>query len=456
MLLEFSAAWCGPCQSMTPIVRRLESAGFPVRKIDVDRDPDTAMRFRVTGLPTFVMFAGGQEVDRVVGAASFDRLRQMFEHSGAQAGDPGAARGQSPDAALSGQSSPDTGGSVVPHSGSADSGQHGDDANSGDVRFTSRHAMAATVRIKVDDPSGQAYGTGTVIDTHGLEALVVTCGHIFRDSGGKGPISVEAFDGSPPRKGHLISYDLQRDIGLVSFEPVRPIAPVSVAAEGSQIVRGNTVLSIGCDHGREPSVQRSRITAVDKYSGHPNIEVAGQPVEGRSGGGLFTANGMLIGICNFADPADNEGIYASLATIHWELDRIGQRRIYQPQQPTQDSLIAQGGLQSAASSREMTSMAVPAMPVQMPQQVAVMPAGEARSGAVSSGDLEVICIVRSRSNPRANSQVFVLDQPSAALMNQLSQMAPSTPASLVSAEARVRAAGPSELEPVIRAQSADR
>jgi hypothetical protein len=165
---------------------------------------------------------------------------------------------------------------------------------------------------------------------------------------------------------------------------------------------------------------------------------------------------MLIGICNFADPADNEGIYASLATIHWELDRIGQRRIYQPQQPTQDSLIAQGGLQSAASSREMTSMAVPAMPVQMPQQVAVMPAGEARSGAVSSGDLEVICIVRSRSNPRANSQVFVLDQPSAALMNQLSQMAPSTPASLVSAEARVRAAGPSELEPVIRAQSADR
>ena len=96
-------------------------------------------------------------------------------------------------------------------------------------------------------------------------------------------------------------------------------------------------VAIGCDHGAPPTVRRSNISAIDKYVGAPNIEVAGQPVDGRSGGGLFTAAGKLIGVCNAADPQDNEGLYAGLETVHWQLDQIGQARIYQRDEQSQPS-----------------------------------------------------------------------------------------------------------------------
>ena len=56
------------------------------------------------------------------------------------------------------------------------------------------------------------------------------------------------------------------------------------------------VFTIGCDKGADASVRSSQITAVNKYRGKPNFCAAGAPVDGRSGGGLFTADGLLIGI----------------------------------------------------------------------------------------------------------------------------------------------------------------
>ncbi len=81
---------------------------------------------------------------------------------------------------------------------------------------------------------------------------------------------------------------------------------------------GDAVISIGCNNGAEPTVHSSRVTSLDKFLGPPNIQVAGQPVQGRSGGGLFTADGHVIGICNAADPADDEGLYAAMPSL-WAL-----------------------------------------------------------------------------------------------------------------------------------------
>ena len=82
------------------------------------------------------------------------------------------------------------------------------------------------MRLRVDDPTGHSYGTGTIIDARSGEALVITCGHLFRDSKGKGPITVELFAATPEGvrvvgqvAGQVVDYNLDRDIGLVSIRP---------------------------------------------------------------------------------------------------------------------------------------------------------------------------------------------------------------------------------------------
>ena len=97
--------------------------------------------------------------------------------------------------------------------------------------------------------------------------------------------------------------------------------------------RGDAVTSVGCNHGDEPSVQHSQVirvvsvvpptrTATARRTRSWNLlEVAAEPVEGRSGGGLFSADGMVIGVCNAAEPTGHEGLYATLESIRAALDQ---------------------------------------------------------------------------------------------------------------------------------------
>jgi hypothetical protein len=310
-----------------------------------------------------------------------------------------------------------------------------------------------------------------LIDQHGAEALIITCGHIFRTSAGKGRIRVDLFGGPATRtvEGQLISYDLERDIGLVSITPGVAIQPVRVAPAGHRLDRGAGVFSVGCDKGGEPRVQDSRITAIDKYLGPPNIETSGQPVDGRSGGGLYSGDGYLIGVCNAADPADNEGIFASLPTIHWELDRVGQRRIYEAETPP-PMLAANAAPRTIVeppitrSDDRSPAARVPDLALQLAgANGTVIPALSA-----AEEDTEVICIVRSGSGSQRNEQLFVLDRPSRDLLDRLAHESRSQEAlsqvALQTSRGRPepnRAAPPRGVETndrgeVVRAQSADR
>ena len=116
-------------------------------------------------------------------------------------------------------------------------------------------------------------------------------------------------------------------------------------------------MTVGCNGGADPTLHHSRITAVDKYLGPANVQVAGQPVQGRSGGGLFGIDGTLIGVCNAADPADNEGLFAALPSIHEQLEEAGLAFVYRNVYPS-------GGLTDLAGAGG--SAHVPAMPAEMP------------------------------------------------------------------------------------------
>ncbi len=79
VLVDFWAPWCGPCQMVAPALEELaeEYAGrLVVAKVNTDRDDLSALRYGVRGIPTMVLFRGGREVDRVVGALPKPVLRQ--------------------------------------------------------------------------------------------------------------------------------------------------------------------------------------------------------------------------------------------------------------------------------------------------------------------------------------------------------------------------------------------
>ena len=64
--LYFSAAWCGPCKTLSPIMNKV-SAQISVEKIDVDLDYETAQKYGVRNIPTVVLVDGVTEVKRFIG-----------------------------------------------------------------------------------------------------------------------------------------------------------------------------------------------------------------------------------------------------------------------------------------------------------------------------------------------------------------------------------------------------
>ena len=81
VLIDFWAAWCGPCRMMSPIVDKFaeENDDVKVGKINVDEEPELAMQFRVMSIPTIKLFSGGEDKKTSIGVISDDELKAFVK-----------------------------------------------------------------------------------------------------------------------------------------------------------------------------------------------------------------------------------------------------------------------------------------------------------------------------------------------------------------------------------------
>jgi thioredoxin 1 len=84
VLIDFWAEWCVPCHMVSPVVEEIareHAQDVTVGKLNVDDNPETARRFGVLSIPTLILFAGGEERARVVGARGKEAiLREIQPH----------------------------------------------------------------------------------------------------------------------------------------------------------------------------------------------------------------------------------------------------------------------------------------------------------------------------------------------------------------------------------------
>lgn len=82
VLVDFWAEWCGPCRMVAPVVEQIaieQKDKLRVAKLNVDENPRTPMEYRIRGIPTLIVFKGGQPVERIVGALPKPMLMQRLE-----------------------------------------------------------------------------------------------------------------------------------------------------------------------------------------------------------------------------------------------------------------------------------------------------------------------------------------------------------------------------------------
>ncbi len=166
------------------------------------------------------------------------------------------------------------------------------------------------------------------------------------------PPGNQAGQGPLPRsrsKGKAVDYDFTRDVGLIRIRP----GPAAARLPGRAGTLGAPVAHEG-PHGRllgrarrdglahQSSSGRGSRTFLSGNPTYEAIECDVAPKQGRSGGGLFTTDGYIAGVCNFAEPQGNHGLYATPRSIYSLLDRNNLMALYAPVSRGSGTLVADG------------------------------------------------------------------------------------------------------------------
>jgi thiol-disulfide isomerase/thioredoxin len=351
VLLDFQAAWCNPCQQMRPEVEKLVERGYPVRKIDIDREPQLSDRYRVTAVPTFlVVDAQGKELARTKGVLPAAKLAAFYNEAKLK------AASSSPVEEAQDRTSLDE---------SSNEGEESLGPN-----FVNPDPWKTVVRIKMHlSDSEWGFGSGTIIYSSAEESIILTCAHIFRIKGARQPapkdfrvpISIDLFSGQFVRRqpsamlacsekdipGEAIDYDFTNDVGLIRIRPGRKLPASRVVPASWQPKKGMPMTTVGCSHGQDATAWSTTIleprvgmSNTQTKQGFATIKCAHQPKEGRSGGGLYTSDGYVAGVCDFADPNEHVGLYAVPEAIHRLLDKNQLMALYKAPSGNGDVMLA--------------------------------------------------------------------------------------------------------------------
>ena len=82
VLVDFWAQWCGPCLAIAPVIEELAEEfkdQVVIGKLDVDKNPQSATNYRVSSIPTMLLFKNGEAVDKQIGAAPKPVLQQKLQ-----------------------------------------------------------------------------------------------------------------------------------------------------------------------------------------------------------------------------------------------------------------------------------------------------------------------------------------------------------------------------------------
>jgi hypothetical protein len=495
------------CGQAAQLLNDFSQKGYNIKTISIAQNPDITKQLNITKLPAFILTQNNRIIDRVDGGAAPVVLKPMIQGMFDRA-DQAARKNitkitHNIDAALTNQSNHDTQSIPASFNTTITTPQNLNQktppitatktstspsietstptetshsiATSTPTPITTSHEIdslqqkfiSSSVKLRVDSANSHSWGSGTIIDTRGNDALILTCGHIFREAAAvlnnnnqnnsnsnnnSNKIIVEVYlygeNSSVKVYGRCIYFDLEIDLALVVIVPPCPVQAIPVASSNLAINAGQNVISVGCDGGANPTIRKHSIMSTNRI-GTPTanklpfyyIQVSGAPVGGRSGGGLFSG-GMLIGVCNTADHVRNDGHFVPAEIIRYVLDKQNLSTVYQnPSLKNSKKNNAENITSNTKNVTQNTNQNLnqstnqnltqninqnpSANPNLTPVEHATLSEVKRR---VQDGD-EVILIVRSRRNPETPSDVIVLNNTSDQFIDTLIQQSPTRYAS---------------------------
>ena len=352
-LLDFTASYCQPCQQMVPVLQQMQKDKFPVRQIDISEEPELARRFNVDRVPTLVLMVQGKEAKRFIGLTDEAELRDQMNRAARRLSETrertdvaaaelpaGLAFNPGTDEAVA-EPEANTETSSESKSSLKDvfRGLLSGNKKPAAMQFPTLRAQspdaespmdglltaeAATVRVKVagvsskDGKKIQDVGTGTIVYSAAGQAIILTCAHVFLDMATKdAKIEIEVFENGKPLSypASLIGGDHNSDLAFLKIQSTKVMPAVRLTAAAPGVTKDQSLVSFGCNGGADPTLLKTKVVDINRYNGPANLVCSVDPQSGRSGGGLFDANGSLVGVCSCADRKLKEGLYMAHSPI---------------------------------------------------------------------------------------------------------------------------------------------